>query len=358
MIEVASDPVVGCMDAYTWAEDAPGYQPVTADITVKKGVIVTGKMIDQATGKPVRGQVMVVVLQNNPFVKEYPPFTNFHLRPTGADGTFRAVTIPGHVLLMGGPTDFKTRFQFKQAVPDPKYPQYFNTEIPHVPAYYDPDGGMTPVQGTDCKVLDIKPDTKIVEQDIVLERAAVLPVRIQDAEGKPLTDVWVGGSTSQDWCPVTQCKEAKCSTYEPGKPRLMVFYHEGRKLAGTLRLKGDEKPPVVAKLGPAGSIKGQLLDTDGNPLAGVEVDVHYRQRTASEVNHIIRHGKQVVTDANGVFAFDDLIPQQKFELSFGQSKRKFERTPKLANPAIEVKSGESRDAGAIKVKRIVEQPGG
>ena len=111
------------------------------------------------------------------------------------------------------------------------------------------------------------------------------------------------------------------------------------------------------KLGPAGSLKGQLLDADGNPLAGVEVDVHYRQRTASEVHNVIRNGKQIVTDANGVFTLDGLIPEQKFELSYGQGKRRFERTPKIVNPAIEVKTGESRELGTIKLKRIVEQPG-
>jgi hypothetical protein len=85
------------------------------------------------------------------------------------------------------------------------------------------------------------------------------------------------------------------------------------------------------------------------------VDVHYRQRTASEIHNVIRQGKHAVTDANGVFAIDDLIPEQKIELSYGQGKRKFERTPKLVNPTIELKSGESRDMGAMKLKRVVEQ---
>jgi hypothetical protein len=119
--------------------------------------------------------------------------------------------------------------------------------------------------------------------------------------------------------------------------------------------KGDEKPPVVAKLGPGGSIKGQLLDTDGNPLAGVTVGVlFYHERAALEVHNVIHRTKQIVTDANGVFTIDDLIPEQKFELSFGQGKHKFERTPKPANSAIEVKAGESRNVGTIKLKRVIE----
>src|SRR5262245_19202598 len=139
---------------------------------------------------------MTAVLVNNPFVKDYPAFGNsawFPIKQTGADGSFRVVAIPGHVILMGGPDDTMSRAKFKAPAPDPKYPQYFNKDIPGFPTYYAPGGGMTPVQGSWCKVLDIKSDAKVVEQDIVLERASVLPIRIQDTEGKPLTDVWVGG---------------------------------------------------------------------------------------------------------------------------------------------------------------------
>ncbi|HTU89470.1 MAG TPA: sigma factor-like helix-turn-helix DNA-binding protein, partial [Gemmataceae bacterium] len=356
-IEIAPDPDAGYMGAHTWADDTPGYQPVSADITVKKGVIVTGRMIDQATGKPIRGCATVAVLINNPFVKDYPPSTNFHRRETSADGRFRIVTIPGHVLLMGGPNDLMGIIKFNPPIADPKYPQYFDNLIPDYPSCLEPGGGIMPVQGAYCKVLEIKPDAKVVEQDIVLERASALSIQIRDAEGKALTDVWVAGSAPEDWYPAIQCKEANCTAYqvEPEKPRLMIFYHPERKLAGTLTLKGAEKPPVTAKLGPAGSIKGRLLDAEGKPLVGVAVSVQYCQRVASEVHNVIHEAKQTATDANGAFTVDELISEQKLKLSFQLGKRKFERMPKLVNPAIEVKSGECRDLGAIKVKQVREK---
>ncbi|MHB1426492.1 MAG: carboxypeptidase-like regulatory domain-containing protein [Gemmataceae bacterium] len=135
---------------------------------------------------------------------------------------------------------------------------------------------------------------------------------------------------------------------------MLVFYHAGRKLIGTLTLKGDEKGPIVAKLGPAAAVKGRLLDSDGNPLSGVVVGVHYRRRAASESHNIIYHAKEIVTDAKGAFRIDDLISDQKLEYSFHSGKRKFERTPRLVNPAVEVKAGECRDVGALKVKRTPE----
>ncbi|HEY7154362.1 MAG TPA: sigma-70 family RNA polymerase sigma factor [Gemmataceae bacterium] len=362
MLEVSGDTTAGYVPAQVWAADSAGYEPIRADIAVKKGVIITGKMLDGATGKPVAGHAMAAVLLNNPFVKDYPAFGSsawFPMQPTNADGIFRVVAIPGPVLLMGGPNDFMTQSKFKPPAADPKYPQYFDTRIPNFASYYNYDSSISPIQGSFCKVLEIKPDAKIVEQDIRLERASALPVQIQDGDGKPLAGVWVAGSSPQDWYPAIQCKEADCSVYQiqPEKPRLVIFFHPARKLAGAVTLKGDEKPPVVVKLRQAGAIVGRLLDADGKPLAGVVVGPHYRQRAASEIHRAVYHAKQIVTDANGAFTLDDLISEQKFELSFRHDKRIFEHATKPADAAIQVKPGECRDLGAIKVKLVPEKTG-
>ena len=186
-----------------------------------------------------------------------------------------------------------------------------------------------------------------------------MTVQMQDADGRPLSGVWATGITSEHWRPALRVERDSCPAYhvEVGNPRLMVFFEPGRKLAGTLTLKGDEKSPVVVRLGPAGAIKGRLLDADGKPLARLVVDVHYRLRAVSEIHQVIRQAKQTVTDADGAFTVDDLIPQHRFELSFRQGKRQFERETKPAGVEIEVKPGETRELGAIKLKQIPENAG-
>jgi hypothetical protein len=359
MVEVAEDYAAGYMACQVWAADTPGYQPVTADITVKKGVIIKGKVIDKGTGKPIRGFAMAAVLNNNPFVKDYPSFGEsawFHMPDTDANGTFRVVTLPGPVLLMGGTHDWESRAKYKSPKSDPKYPQYF-TKDPNFVAYYGPGGGMSPIQGNFCKVLEIKPNVAVVEHDIVLERAPAVAIRIQDADGKPLRGVWVAGSSQEDWHHPTKCADSTCSAYElaPGKERLMVFYEPTRKLAGSLTLKGDEKPPVVVKLRSAGAIKGRLLDADGKPLAGVAVNLYYRQRAAEEIHHVIHEAKQAVTDASGAFTLDEVIPGLKCELSLQHGKRKFERQPKPADASLQVKPGETHDLGGLTVSPVPEK---
>jgi hypothetical protein len=165
--------------------------------------------------------------------------------------------------------------------------------------------------------------------------------------------VWVAGTTSQDFYPATQCQNATCSAYElePKKPRVMAFFHAD-KLTGSITLKGDEKQPVVVRLSKPGAVKGRLLDADGKPLAGVVVDLYYRQRAVSEVNRVIHHSRQIITDAGGAFTVEDLVPQQKLGLFFKRGKQKLEPQTKAE---LEVKSGECRDLGTLTMKYAPEE---
>jgi protocatechuate 3,4-dioxygenase beta subunit len=353
----------GHMPSQVWAEDTVAHQPVQADIKVKKGVIVTGKIIDGATGQALPGHVMGVVLRGNPFGKDYPRFDEFHglgqqnsYDDTDADHAFRIVTIPGPMLLMGK-TQGVERGVYKYVGGDAKkYPQYFGDEGRH---YYGYDH-MAPLQGIWNKVLEIKPGLAVVQQDIVLEREKILAqVRIEDADGQPLTGAWA--ETDNPKCGVSFAphggreESSTCSVYGDagGKPLRIIFYQADRKLTGTLTLQGDEKQPVSVKLGLAGAIKGRLLDAEGKPLAGMRVELRYGDRAAGKVHDNVQHYEgrgPIVTDAAGAFAYDDVIPDMTFELAFRPNKRQSERELKADVATIQVKSGERRDVGAVKIK--------
>src|SRR5262249_26492927 len=109
-VAVESDPATRHLTARVRVTDTAGYEPIAADIKVKKGVLVTGKVVDTGTKEAVRGYASVAILLDNKFVKEYPEFdtspgaivTPDVIVATDEDGVFRIVTIPGPVLLMGG----------------------------------------------------------------------------------------------------------------------------------------------------------------------------------------------------------------------------------------------------------------
>jgi 5-hydroxyisourate hydrolase-like protein (transthyretin family) len=174
MVEVAADTKDGYVQAQARGGDTSGYDPVTIDIKVKKGVVVTGRIIDKGTGKAVRGWALIGIPQANSSVKDYPECNSsawFPMQETNADGRFRVVALPGLVLLFGQP-DNATFNKYKPPVADPKYPQLFKKFGDHT-AYFMPGGAISPLQGRVCKVLDIKPGTTTVEQDLELEPAEV-----------------------------------------------------------------------------------------------------------------------------------------------------------------------------------------
>jgi RNA polymerase sigma factor (sigma-70 family) len=357
MVEVASDPAGGYMACQAHAKDTPGYDPITIDIGVKKGVIIKGRVIDASTNKPLPGFAMTGIPADNPFVKDYPEFYSSAWRNngklTGEDGSFRLVTIPGPVLLMGGLDSQRMArgeiFKYKRAVPDSQFPQYF-TDSWGSPHYNAAGGDFRALEGNFCKMLQIKPGTEIVEQNIVVELAAALPVKTQDANGLPLAGTLATGISSAEWDIPAWIENDSCAAYElePGKARLMVFYAPAKKLAGTLALKGDEKGAAVVKLGPAGAVKGRLVGEDGNALVGVVVNIYFRERQAEEMHLHIHRAKLVETDADGKFQIDEVIPGLKLKWQFKRGTRTFEPLMKVDGRSVQ--AGAVLDVGEVELK--------
>lgn len=369
LLAVDDNKDTGHMPSQVWAEDTVAHQPIRADIKVKKGVIVTGKLIDGATGEALPGSIMAAVLRGNPFARDYPKFDEFGILAqcdsydrTDSDHAFRVVAIPGPILLMGK-TEGTDRAVYKYVGSDPKYPQFFTENGDGYLGY----NRMAPLQGIWNKVLEIKPGVAVVKKDIVLEREKILAeVQVQDVDGKPLLNVWADTDDPKrgvSFEPHGGRKESSsCSVYGEAsdKPLRIVFYQGGRKLTSTLILKGDEKQTVIVKLGPASAIKGRLLDAGGKPLADMEVELRYRDRAAEYIHiYAIRHNEErgpILTDAKGAFVFDDVIPETAFELSFWHSKRRSKFQATTAIPVIEVRPGECSDLGTIQLKPVPEKP--
>jgi RNA polymerase sigma factor (sigma-70 family) len=360
MVEVQADPEAGYMASQARASDTPGYEPIMIDVRVMNGVVITGRVIDKSTGETLPGLVMAAVLSDNPFAKKYPEFGSsgsFPLESTRDDGTFRIVSIPGPVLLMGGPDRRWGRvsdldcFRYKGPVPDPKYPQYFNVRG-GFPEYYRVGGGRGLVQGTCCKVLQIDPGTKVVQEDIVLERASSLPVKIRDEKEQPIRQTWATGISATDFMYPVRIESESCFAYgvEPGKRRVMAFYEPTRKLFGSVVLNGNEKTPVVVKLGPPARLKGRLVTEEGTPVPRRLINVYYTDRQATEIYNHAHREQRIVTDGNGVFEIQDLIPDLEFKLYHDRSVRPTFQSNPVTQKAVIAKAGELLDLGDLKVK--------
>ena len=366
MVEIAADPDAGTLGSVAWAEDTDGYGPASTDLRLARGVIIRGRLIDKGTGKPVPGFATVATLRDNPFAKTYPPAeggasgNGFHT--TKEDGTFRLVSLPGPVILMGGPanqTDANglwLRLAYTPPAPDPKYPDYFFNQRGWGVGYYMLGGGMSPLQGNFCRVLDLKPDAGEVTYDIELEPAVPVRVAVRDPDGRPVADAWYTGASPEEWHAPTRYKGDDFPAYHilPGKSRRMAFYEPTRKLVGSMTIKaGDSLPPEV-KLGPPGRVTGRLVGPDGKPLAGVRVSVRHTDRSTEEIQKLIHDQTVVETDADGRFAIADVIPGLPFQLDGARGRLRFDPPKGSAKKTFTTTAGGTADLGDL--TRITIEP--
>lgn len=194
------------------------------------------------------------------------------------------------------------------------------------------------------KVIEVKEDGST---DVVLyvDRGLTASVRVEDADGQPLTGAWVAG-LADHWPYAYRLPGATAPVLalNPNRPRRLAAFHPEKNLGGTVLVRGDEKEPVALRLGPVGSVAGRLLDTDGRPLAGVKVSINGDGRVGGELYRFARPtGNPVVTGKDGRFAVSGVVPEVPFYLQMQQGKTYLGGKPKIG--LRQLKLGETLDLG-------------
>jgi RNA polymerase sigma factor (sigma-70 family) len=323
---VHTDLAAGVLGRSVTVPDSNGYAPVRADIAVTRltqTVVVTGRIIDASTGKGVRGDVHLGILDGNPFARAHPELDYIRSVSSAEDGSFRMVSIPGPMLLMGGPDhewtptgQFVRSFRYKPATRDARYPRYFPAD--HPGCYTSAHDGFQPVQGSFCKVLQLEPGTALVKQDITVQPASTITVKIQDADGRPLAGTFVqeaGRAYLLDGPLHTETDTWLAQgVAESGKPRHLIFYERKKKLFAMLTLQGNEKGPVAVRLRPCAAVRGRVVDENGKPANGVNVNLTYFDGECWRMHVFIHGARPVLTDKGGAFRIDEVIPGIDFQL--------------------------------------------
>jgi protocatechuate 3,4-dioxygenase beta subunit len=343
-------------------QDVQGLDPIVADFEMARGVVVTGRVIDRTTGKGVQGGVRFVPLADNKYFGKKPGYDSYRterlMTPTDAEGRFRLTVIPGSGVLMAQAYGTELKLgglpvkPWRQAVLDPLDARRVNLVDPRGDRYFSTAGGGIDFLGTEnaCKVLDLAEDAGTAKCDLFLDRGRTLTVKVQDADGRPLAGALVAGMTAS-WPITFPLRDASCTVYalDPTEPRTVVIFHVERKLAGTLTVRGDEKEPLSVRLVPTGTLAGRLLDADGQPVAGVHVDLTAADGTVRELYRQLRErGESVRTDRDGRFRLTGLVPGVKFGLSLRQGSTFLVGEPRIGMK--EVKPGQSLDLGEVRTR--------
>jgi RNA polymerase sigma factor (sigma-70 family) len=313
-------------------EDSPGLEPVTADFALKRGVLVKGRVLDKATGRPVFANVGYVVFRDNPGPAGVPGFAINPYLETADDGSFQLVAFPGRGLLfargwndhyrMGVGTDgIKGRYQ----------EQFFDT-VPHL-------------QETDTAhtYAELNPVDKAesVTCDLVLDPGPMPRGTVAGPDGKSLSGVQALGLTAYNrWRNWTRAplKGETFTVYglAPTEEREVVFVHEEKQLAASARVRGDAKGPLSVKLEPWGTATGRLVGPDGKPRPGLLLRVDDRMLP----------GTSPQTDKEGRFRVAGLAPGAKYTLHVVQNGQPVAEV--FAGLAL--KAAEVRDLGDVVVQ--------
>jgi hypothetical protein len=136
--------------------------------------------------------------------------------------------------------------------------------------------------------------------------------------------------------------------------RELRFLHKERKLGGYGTVRGDEKIATVVKLEPLGTLRGRILDEEGQPRAGVHVQLSYAGKIVHRpVQWWDLRMEPVTTDQNGCFRIEYIIPGVELLLHCREKDRSL-RCREEPMRSLSLRPGEDKDLGDIKAKLAPE----
>jgi RNA polymerase sigma factor (sigma-70 family) len=334
--------------------DSEGLTPLTVNFEVVRGVQVKGRITDKQTGKPVFCALWYFPLADNKFFKDLPGKEWYqHVvqgHRTDRDGNFSVTALPGSGLITVRAED-EAMDLYTEAALDPAHKSRANEDEGEGglgQSFLSAGGGIQSLTGHHAyRLLEPEQGADTITCDIELDRGKKLMGTVTDPDGKSLAGATVMGLTAFGGGTVT-LKDASftAQALNPARPRTVAFLHKERKLAGCVKLRGDEKEPVTVKLEPWAAVAGRALDEEGNPLADAECRIGYH---ANMIRWLFEAGREKVkTDREGRFRVERLFPGVPFDINFVK-KGKF-RDPGDAYRDLPAKSGQINDLGDVKTK--------
>ncbi len=326
--------------------DPEGLGPITADIKLHRGIWITGRVTEKATGKPVLAQMYYLPFHSNPFAKATPEFGgNFNADgyqdryESRVDGRYRLVGLPGRAIV--GSESLLRQYQHgvgADAIQGIGKEGEFDT-------YANP---IKPCLKWPNVMKEINPlaDAESVTVDLEMDSGKSVRVSIVDPDGKPISGMQVDGATSsQGGRDTIEEPTFDVTNLASGETRRLVFHHEKRKLGLVTQIEADQpgSQPVVIQLQPVGTLKGRLLLPDGTPVVGASVEAILLP--SGDFGQTLRLG---VTDAQGRFEYT-LLPGVNYRLKIEGGNLRVNRADQVdfVEGDLSVKPNEVKDLGDV-----------
>jgi hypothetical protein len=327
----AADLVASYLNASYVVADVPGVQPITFDAGLVRGVVITGRITDKVTGRPIKDAgISYNPLAGNSFFNKASGNNSDSFSGnacnTYADGRYRLVVLPGPGLItaqVGIRGDMTSKYARVRLDPKDKPRAYLRQVDRMGEAFTTADGSIRFLMDQSaCRVIEPAAGTAALTCDLQFDPGRSLSGTVVDPDGKPLAGCMaVGLTATYDHATTLPTAGFTAIALDPERPRTVAFLHKDRKLAAVVALAGTEATPLVVKLEPCGTVTGRVLDADGRPIAGAEVVVgYYTMRLGALAIGIPRgihsFGPTAEADRDGRFRIDGVIADQAFGVGF------------------------------------------
>jgi hypothetical protein len=329
--------------------DTEGLTPIQADVELVGGLLVKGRLTHGKTGKPIpRAQVSYNPLAPNPAVKalgaSFP--SPLSTATTGADGSYRLVVLPGPGAL--GVNAYSPKEPFMPAaVTTQDLKDFFMDNLDHgdeLALFTQGPGGSQMLLGQNSfhQLLLIRPGPNdgTITVDVKLQPALVVKGKVIGPEGKPLTGTVAYGLSPES---LFHAEALAGDTFvvksvNPRRVRQLVFFHKEKMLGAYVKLTGKKKEPLTVRLEACGTVAGQLIDEDGQPVANVVV--------RADRDRLVDSGPKTRTGKDGRFRLDELVPGQRYNVILDRGRL----ARSIFQPVL-LKPGENKELGATKINR-------
>jgi protocatechuate 3,4-dioxygenase beta subunit len=338
--------------------DEEGLQTITLDGELTRGVVVTGRITDKATGKPVSAGLHYNPLKGNKFFDTTVGADKHHFGSQGfstdADGRFRLVALPGPGLITAqasSRSDSGGRYTIAKLDPVDKPLAYLQQVESLGEAFIAADGHIEPLfNQSGYKVIDPAAGTESVTVDMQFDPGRSVSGTIVGPGGEPVKGCTITGLMAA-FDPRKTLSDASFTAValDPERPRTIAAASADRKLAGAIKVSGAETDPVAFKLQPTSSVTGRLTDAEGKPVANAQVTVFYRDNVVNQLRSAnIFDRAATTTDADGCFRAESVVTGQRFGVGFEMKGRMLDAGSQSRD--LTITPGESKDLGEIKSK--------
>jgi beta-lactamase regulating signal transducer with metallopeptidase domain len=319
-----------------------GTNVLEKDFALVKGRIIRGRVIDAETRRPIAGAAVgYKPRRDNP--NNRPEYDLRNTVLTDAEGRFAITTVPGQ-----GVVAVQT--------PDETYMRV-------------PRGPLISPQGVAS--IDVPKDGETEPVEIAVRKGAFLKATVTGPNGEVVPEI---AASCEGFAPMVLIYAWEPSGKgifrlpgaDPAKVYRVFFIQADRQLGAVVDLKPDvdSKQPVEVKLQPTARVHGKVVNVNGSPAEGVQVQPMIAmgrpkdgEMTRSEMLrdtdiYVNLMGQKAMLPyftkilqprPKGEFVIDTLVPGARFVITAGAGRREAQ----VFVPPL--KPGEDRDLGTITI---------